>query len=360
MTQTSIALNKQNANPWGHIKPEDILDWYFPLNDPLAGRAVVGLGFVELNDMPQVEEFVEMLYSEVEKRPLTEIDFNLRLDWPPKGEKSLRRRIKFRAHRQESIEGPFVILRQMPVTLPQLELLGLPDPICTVLMHDNLNKGGMVVICGEPGNGKSTTTAATIRARLQKFGGFCLTLENPVEMPLHGRHGQGFCLQSPVHEGGFENALTAAMRCYPTATNAILYLGEVRSAETAAEALRIANNGHLVLTTLHSSNVMTALKRILSLAKTKHMTDEESCSLLASSLRLVIHQKLEGEAMDPTSRKLKTSFLLSANNQSPVANRIRGSSIDNLVTEVEQQNQMLRNNQIARLLEGWKMDTLFG
>lgn len=344
-----------------NVLPEEVLDWYLPEKDPLSGKAVIGSEFVELNEMIHFEEFTGLLYEAIEKRDVDEMDFNIRVDWLVGG---IKKRIKYRGHRQDSVEGRFIILRQMPVVLPELRALGLPDQIRTVLEHENLNRGGLVIICGEPGNGKSTTSAAMIRKRLQDYGGFCLTLENPVEMPLHGRHGTGFCLQSTVDEGGFEKALTAAMRCYPTATNAILYLGEVRSAETAAEALRIANNGHLVITTLHSSNVITCLKRILALAKTNNMTDEEAGSLLASSLRLVLHQKLETSPENEMSRKLKISFLFSANNQSPVANRVKGANIDNLVTEVEQQNQMLRTgqgHQLQKLLDSWKKDTaMFG
>ena len=353
--------DKDKQLKWSHVKPESILDWYLPESDPLSGRVVVGSDFIEINDMPHCELFIEKLYAEVEKREPSEMDFNLRVDWDVDG---VNKRIKFRGHKQDSIEGRFIILRQMPVVLPELGSLGLPEQIKIILEHENLNHGGLVIICGEPGNGKSTTSAAMIKKRLLKMGGFCLTLENPVEMPLHGRHGNGFCLQSSVDEGGFEKALTAAMRCYPTATNAVLYLGEIRSAETAAEALRIANNGHLVITTLHSSNVITCLKRVLALAKTQNMTDDEAGSLLASSLRLVLHQKLEASQEDPLDRKLKVSFLFSSNNQSPIANRIRGGNVDNLVTEVEQQNQMLRNNQghqLQKLLDGWKKDnTLYG
>lgn len=337
------------------VKPETILDWYLPENDPVSGRVVVGSNFVEIKELIHFEVFVEKLYDEVEKRG-DETDFNLKLDWVVDG---VKKRIKYRAHKQESIDGKYVILRQMPVVLPELSDLGLPDAIKIILEHENLKQGGLILICGEPGNGKSTTTAAMIKRRLQKHGGFCLTLENPVEMPLQGRHGNGFCLQSPVDEGGFEKALSAAMRCYPTATSAMLYLGEIRSAETAAEALRIANNGHLVVTTLHSSGVITSIKRVLSLAKSNKMTEEEACSLMGSSLRLIIHQKLEYSAEKSEERKLKVSFIFSGSNTSSVANRVRNGGVDNLVTEVEQQNQLLKSSntsQLNKLLEGWSKD----
>jgi twitching motility protein PilT len=347
-----VAGGSFESSRWAHIKPQDIIDWYLPIKNPLSGRAAYGDLFIDLRLMPQCEEFVGALVDDIEEKGFDkriEKDFNLRLDVTIEGHK---KRIKFRGHRQQSIDGEFLILRQMPLVLPDLVTLGLPEAIQYILMHQELNRGGLVLICGEPGNGKSTTTAAMIKARLQTYGGFCLTLENPVEMPLHGQHGNGFCIQTPVEEGNFEDALSAAMRCYPTAAKSILYLGEVRSAETAAEALRIANNGHLVITTLHSSSVLTCLKRLLSLSKTKSMSDEEAASLLSTSLRLVLHQKLEQGPND--TKQLKVGFLFSESNHSPAANRIRSGNVDNLITEIEQQNQMLKTGQIGRLLELWK------
>jgi Tfp pilus assembly pilus retraction ATPase PilT len=343
------SLNLQKK--WAHIEPDQIVDWYLPEGNELGGRVVIEGAFVELSELPQCEAYLELVKKQLEALG-SDTDFNLKVDW---GKKSERRRHKYRGHRQASIEGDFIVLRKMPLEVPDLKTLGLPDSIKNLLMHEQLKRGGLIMICGEPGNGKSTTTAAMIRDRLKKYGGFCLTLENPVEMPLHGRHGQGYCLQTPVEEGDFERSLSSAMRCYPTAINAMLFLGEVRSAETAAEALRIANNGHLVITTLHASNVITCLKRILALAKTKNMSDDEATALLSSSLKLVLHQKL---VMDERGQKtLATSFLFSPDNQSPVANRIRSGSIDNMVTEVEQQNQMLKVNQLQKQLDQWTRGT---
>lgn len=332
-------------NPWRHVNPEEILDWYFPEENPANGRVVIGQEFVEISAMDHINDFMDLLKTEIAKHDY-EKDFNLSLKMD-----GGKRKIAFRAHRQTSIEGDYLILRRLPVSIPNIDNLLLPSHIKTILLHHNLNKGGLVIICGEPGNGKSTTTAACIQSRLQKFGGFCLTLENPIEMPLHGRHGKGFCFQSQVPEGGFEEALSAAMRCYPTATHSILYIGEIRSAETAAEALKISNSGHLVITTLHSSSTTESLKRILSLAK--DMGIEESQNLLASSLRLAIHQKLEvPDKLKPNERKLNINFLFSPKPSSPVANRIRGGNIDGLVTEIEQQ-QKIANTQVGVLLKEW-------
>jgi Tfp pilus assembly pilus retraction ATPase PilT len=349
--QIKDAIKSQKK--WEHILPESVVDWYLPISNPLSGRIVLNGMFMEIKDFPQCEEYVSALINAFELCDSDrEKDFNLRVTV---GAKAAKRRINYRAHKQESIDGDFLILRKMPTDMKDIKELGLPDAIKNLLLHEQLNGGGLVIICGEPGNGKSTTTAAVIRGRLSKYGGFCLTLENPVEMPLHGKHGDGYCIQTPVEEGGFESALSSAMRCYPTAANSILFLGEVRSSETAAEALRIANNGHLVITTLHSSNVVSCLKRLLTLAKTKSMSDDEASALLAGSLKLVLHQKLV--VVDGGDKKLAVSYLFSQDNKSPTASRIRAGGIDNLVTEVEQQNIMLKVNTLQKQLDAWDRET---
>jgi Tfp pilus assembly pilus retraction ATPase PilT len=347
--QIEDAINAQKK--WGHIQPDSVVDWYLPIGNPLSGRVFIDGIFVEVKDFPQCEEYVSALMNAFELCDSDrDKDFTLRVNV---GVGSSKRRINYRAHRQESIDGDFLILRKMPTDMKDINDLGLPDAIRNLLLHEQLNGGGLVIVCGEPGNGKSTTTAAIIRGRLSKYSGFCLTLENPVEMPLHGKHGDGYCIQTPVEEGSFESALSSAMRCYPTAANSILFIGEVRSSETAAEALRIANNGHLVITTLHSSNVVSCLKRLLALAKTKSMSDEEASALLAGSLKLVLHQKL---VVENGEKRVVVSYLFSQDNKSPTASRIRAGGIDNLVTEVEQQNIMLKINTLQKQLDLWNRE----
>ena len=93
------------------------------------------------------------------------------------------------------------------------------------------------------------------------------------------------------------------------------------------------------------------------MAKSKQMSDEESNGLLASSLRLVVHQKLDLTKSD--QKKLRATIAFSQNGQSPVANRIKNGSIDQLITEIEHQQQMLKLNQFQKLVEEWKIDTLY-
>lgn len=201
---------------------------------------------------------------------------------------------KFRVQKNDTFEGPLYCLRRMANSVRSLPECGLNPRLQEIMMADRLCRGGLVVVSGSPGNGKSTTCAAMIRQRLQKFGGICFTVEDPVELPLQGDHGPGFCMQHQVDNlESFPEAMRDALRSYPTQVeNMMMLVGEVRDAETAALVLQAAVDGRLVLTTLHAASVVDATYRMLSLAA-KILGSDEARNLMSASLRLMIHQRLK-------------------------------------------------------------------
>lgn len=263
-------------------------------------------------------------------------------------------RRSYRGHKITTITGPVFALRRMPTSVPTLSDLGLDTALRKVLLSEELNKGGLIMICGETGQGKSTTCAGTIKERMLTLGSFCLTVEDPPEMPLHGIHGDGRCLQTEVQSGNFAQAMRGAMRCYPTVNGSILYVGETRDSETAAEVLRIAMNGNLVFTTLHASDVPNGLKRLLSMAS-RTMGDDAK-DILSSVFRIGMHQVLEEMRPlpgQPLRKKLYNTFLLSSGASSPVANKIRRDEIDSLQTDMQQQKTVLTQQGPDALLKLW-------
>nr|WP_229650575.1 ATPase, T2SS/T4P/T4SS family [Vibrio splendidus]MCC4883238.1 GspE family protein [Vibrio splendidus] len=210
----------------------------------------------------------------------------------------------FRCSIMPSILGDHVLLRRMPqVIWPLKDCLSTLNPkfadvLYRQLTSSRLNGGGIILVCGTPGNGKSTTCASIVKERLQIHGGHCNTIEDPCEMPLHGKIGEkGYCIQREVDdESSFEEALRDTLRGYPTATNNILMLGEIRDSTTAEMALNSAIDGRLVISTFHAAGVVEAIKRLLSLA-TESMGISEASDLLASSLRAVIHQRVIGSTL---------------------------------------------------------------
>ena len=177
---------------------------------------------------------------------------------------------------------------------PSLSELGLTTEVMGLLSADDLAAGGgFVLFSGEIGSGKTTTAMVTIRTQLERYGGFCLSIEDPIEFPsmggLHGDRG-GYMEQIQARDMDYQTPLLESLRCFPPGERGILFIGEIRDPETAAEALRFSIAGHLVMSTIHASDPVAALQRLLSLASKDG--ELQARSLLATSLKLVVHQTL--------------------------------------------------------------------
>lgn len=240
--------------------------------------------------------------------------------------------VAYRASVLKSMSDVVYVLRRFPPTVPPLESLGIHQGYVSRFMQPGLS--GLVVVAGAFGQGKTTTASSVIASRLSKFGGVAITIEDPPEMPLEGRHGEGVCYQTWVDRGQFGDATRKCARFAPS----IIFLGEVRDAETAAEALRASINGRLVICTTHADSVPMAIERIYSLANGVAGNSDDTASLLAGGLLCVMHQRLEGEPKHP-----KIEFLWMGDNDSQgVRNTIRQRRFDQVGSEVMLQlNRMM-------------------
>ncbi|MDU8351245.1 ATPase, T2SS/T4P/T4SS family [Pseudomonas syringae pv. actinidiae] len=240
--------------------------------------------------------------------------------------------IPFRGHFMPTATEDFYLFRRQPTKIWTLNDCGIRGPIQDFILSERLKKGGLIIVSGMPGAGKSTSCAAITVDRLKKFGGFCITIEDPVEMPLQGFHGDGVCLQRNVTaQEEFHSAVRDAMRGYPAQVNTMMLIGEVRDAETAAHALRASVDGRLVMITLHAGSIVQAVMRLLTLAAVS-MGMAEARSLLSSSIRLVMNQKL-------VDKKLRVTTLFDTQ---PVAGTIMSKDVPLESLKNEIQNQMNR------------------
>jgi len=237
----------------------------------------------------------------------------------------------FRAQRATTVGGRLLIFRRLAAAPPPLEGL-LPKPITHVLTHASLCKGGMLVVCGGPGQGKTTTLAATVAARLRAFGGLCVAAEDPPEIPLEGMHGDGLCLQMEVSaECPLDQAIHTAMRLFPVGVPSLILLGEVRSRKAADEALCAALNGTLVCMTLHASSQVEALHRIVGLVG----GGDHAHNMLAASLRAIFHQRL-------VNREAKIQpLVIPEKGGETIRGNIRNGRFELLSSDLQQQQRML-------------------
>lgn len=311
----------------------EISDLYVPEEIPMAGIMYPGAHPIE--SRPEYNDIIFFLLTEAKKK--NKLEFSLELEHEGM-------RIIFRGHSIVSIEGKVFIFRRLPSFIPDIEELGMPKNIIELLSHDRLNQGGLVIIAGETGQGKSTTAAASIAYRLRTYGSFCLTIEDPVELPLQGFYEgngkRGVCFQTYAEGEQIFDAIKSSLRCYPSVSNSILFLGETRDAMMASEVLKIAANGHLVITTMHGADLMTSLKRFLSLAMSyKNANEAEVKSMFSSVFRLVIHQRIEVQYNG--KKKIRPQVLFSPSATSNIATRLRTGNLEMLATEIQNQNMIL-------------------
>jgi twitching motility protein PilU len=149
-----------------------------------------------------------------------------------------------------------LVVRRIQTNIPTIDELGLPDIIKDLAM----TKRGLVIFVGATGTGKSTSLAAMVGYRNQNSHGHIISIEDPIEYI----HEHGNCIVTQREVGmdteSFDVALKNTLRQAPD----VIMIGEVRSAETMAQALTFAETGHLCLCTLHANNANQALDRIQS------------------------------------------------------------------------------------------------
>lgn len=174
-------------------------------------------------------------------------------------------------------------IRPIKNEIPPLDSLGLP---CPILRSWTQRRSGLILVTGATGAGKSTTLASLLDDLNHSLNGHIITLEDPIEY-LFKNH-QSYFSQRELNSDtqDFSTALRAALRQNPD----VIMIGEIRDEESALLALRAAETGHLVLSTLHSSGVVESIERLCNLfPKGSRST---SLMLLSRQLIGVITQNL--------------------------------------------------------------------
>src|SRR6185436_20121692 len=175
-----------------------------------------------------------------------------------------------------------IVMRVIPTGVPSIEKLGLPE----VLYNVASEKNGIVLVTGPTGSGKSTTLAAVINEINEKNAYHIVTIEDPIEYLHSHRH----CTINQRELGSdttsFAMALRAALRQAPK----VILVGEMRDIETTEIALEAAETGHLVLSTLHTTDASKTVDRIIGIFP---KNDEQQIrTRFAQTFKYVISQRL--------------------------------------------------------------------
>jgi twitching motility protein PilT len=220
-------------------------------------------------------------------------------------------RARFRGNIYRHQRGLGMVLRAIALEVPTLASLGLPGTLAKLTNHHQ----GLVLLTGPAGCGKSSTLAALLRLINEERQDHIVTVEDPIEY----LHTPMRCVvnqrQVGRDTGSFARALKAALREDPD----VIAIGELRDLETVSLALTAAETGHLVLATLHTSNAIRTVDRVVGSFPSNQQAQIRT--MLSESLRAVVSQRLVRRA-DGQGRVPALEVLLGTR---AVANLIRES-----------------------------------
>ncbi|MEY2488247.1 MAG: twitching motility protein PilT [Verrucomicrobiota bacterium] len=223
---------------------------------------------------------------------------------------------RFRCNFLKQANGYGAVFRLIPTKIASLDQLGIP----AVVKEFGHLRGGLVLVTGPTGSGKSTTLAALIDYINENFSRHIVTIEEPIEFVHQNKRSIITQREVPVDAVSFPDALKAALRQDAD----IVLVGEMRDLETISLALTAAETGLLVFGTLHTNNARKTIDRVVDAFPATKQAQVRT--MLANSLRGVLAQLLLKKA--DCSGRLAVNEILIAN--PAVSAIIRGGAMQKL------------------------------
>jgi general secretion pathway protein E len=204
------------------------------------------------------------------------------------------RKIDIRVSIMPTIHGEKAVMRLLfqDVELFDLKHLGMPDPIRREMGRLIHHTGGIVLVSGPTGSGKTTTLYAALSG-IDHHANNVMTIEDPVEYKIPGY------VQTEVNAKlglTFANALRSVLRQDPD----VIMVGEMRDRETALIAIQAALTGHTVFSTVHTNNAPATITRLVDMGIEPYLVSSTVMAVLAQRLvRKVCVQCREQVPADP-------------------------------------------------------------
>jgi len=196
---------------------------------------------------------------------------------------------RFRSNYFKQSNGYGATFRLIPTKIATLEELGIP-----LVVKELVNvRGGLVLITGPTGSGKTTTQAALVDHINQNFAKHVVTIEEPIEFVHNNKESTITQREVPGDSSSFSAGLKAALR----EDTDIVLVGEMRDLETVSLALTAAETGLLVFGTLHTNNARKTVDRMVDVFPADRQP--QARAMLANSLRGVVAQLLLKRADRP-------------------------------------------------------------
>ena len=253
-------------------------------------------GMVPIRPEPLSEEEMAYMMSEIsgperwaKYLELGDLDFAYQMDASS----------RFRCNYLKQALGYGCVFRIIPTKLMTLEQLGIPE----VVKEFGKLRGGIVLVTGPTGSGKSTTLAALIDFINTNYARHIVTIEEPIEFVHPNKRSIITQREVPEHAPSFPVALKAALR----EDADIILVGEMRDLETISLALTAAETGMLVFGTLHTNNARKTVDRLIDVFPADQQSQVRT--MLSNSLRGVVAQVLM-RRVDKPGRKAINEILI--------------------------------------------------
>lgn len=247
---------------------------------------------------------------------------------------------RFRVNAFKQRHGATLVMRVIKLNPPKLGDLNLPRSIAKIL---NLQEG-LVLVTGPTGSGKSTTLAALINEINHREELHIITIEDPVEY----MHSPAKCIINQREVGQDSETYSSAFKSALREDPDIILMGEIRDLESMSIALRAAETGHLVFSTLHTESAAKTIDRLIDMFPVERQ--KQALNQLSTTLKAVISQRLLPRSDRPG--RIGAFEIMFVN--SAIANLIREDKIpqiEQMISLNQQTGMITRKLSIENLLK---------
>ena len=256
----------------------------------------------------------------------------------------------FRINVFKENDGICAAIRALPTDIPAVEKSGFPNDVWKDIIN---RKHGLVLVTGVTGAGKSTTIASLISRITDERACRIITIEDPIEYVFEQRHSLVSQREIGKDVYSFADGLRSMLREDPD----IIFVGEMRDAETIAMTLMAAETGHLVFSTLHTRDTAGTIMRILDYFPAGRQNEVRN--QLSMGLAYIISQKLIPRK-DGRGRIAAMEIL---NNNYATANLIRTGKVEQMYSQLQtktssryDEKMITMERHLARLVKADKID----
>ena len=284
-------------------------------------------------DSRETEGLIHAIMNEAQLRTLNErLQVDFAYEVPGVG--------RFRVNVYKQQRGYDATLRAIKPAPPTLAELGLPEDLKRYTEFHQ----GLVLFTGPAGCGKSSTMAAMVNLINEHRQDHILTIEDPIEYVYPAAECNVSQREVGFQTESFSTALRAALREDPD----VIVIGELRDLETISLAITAAETGHLVMATLHTSNAIRTINRLLGV-----FPPEQMCQIrrmLSESLKVVISQRLV-QRSDGRGRVAALEVMVNNNATANLIRENRTFQIKSILQTGAQQGQRLLDASLSRLVK---------